>query len=349
MSAPDGMTISLTMYLSKSAKLCSSPQGPTTFGPRRSCTAAQILRSAYIRNARLTSTTTITARHCARISTKSPKPVSKKPSIPPLLRRHRLPRPLAREPRQLRHHLARPHDRVGEVVLGAPPTRSPAPGHIAARAPASTRSPAPRRSARDAAPPPPSPRAAPPACRTAAACRAAADSARRIAQFSRASPGGNPARFAICGRPSVLTKMPRLLGPGRARQDHVGPVRPAVAVAALVDHERPRRHLDLVRPEVVDHLRPSSAAAMPPSVDAAEVHRPDPARRRVQHQQLRAGRLAERHRRGRAPPRRRRGPAPPARRSPATARLAPRLPSRLVARARASASPAGAEMLVADR
>ena len=83
MSAPDGMTISLTTYLIMSAKLWSSPQGPTTFGPRRNCTAAQTLRSAYIRKARLISTTTITARHCARISTNSPKPVSKKPSIPP--------------------------------------------------------------------------------------------------------------------------------------------------------------------------------------------------------------------------------------------------------------------------
>ena len=77
LSAPAGTTISLTMYLRKSAKLCSSPQGPTTFGPLRSCTAAQILRSAYIRNARLTRTTTVTARHCARISRKRPKPLEK--------------------------------------------------------------------------------------------------------------------------------------------------------------------------------------------------------------------------------------------------------------------------------
>ena len=32
-----------------------------------------------------------------------------------------------------------------------------------------------------------------------------ADSARRIAQSSRASPGGNTARAVICARPSVLT------------------------------------------------------------------------------------------------------------------------------------------------
>ena len=41
-----GITGSFRTNFSRSAKDCSSPQGPTTFGPRRSCTAAQILRSA---------------------------------------------------------------------------------------------------------------------------------------------------------------------------------------------------------------------------------------------------------------------------------------------------------------
>ena len=41
-----GMTGSFSTNLSRSAKDCSRPQGPTTFGPRRSCTAAQTLRSA---------------------------------------------------------------------------------------------------------------------------------------------------------------------------------------------------------------------------------------------------------------------------------------------------------------
>ncbi len=82
LSAPAGTTISLTMYFRKSAKDCISPQGPTTFGPRRSCTAAQILRSPYIRKARLTRMTTVTSRHCARIRTKMPSPVSKKPAMP---------------------------------------------------------------------------------------------------------------------------------------------------------------------------------------------------------------------------------------------------------------------------
>ena len=41
-----GITGSFSTNFSRSAKDCSSPQGPTTFGPRRSCTAAQTLRSA---------------------------------------------------------------------------------------------------------------------------------------------------------------------------------------------------------------------------------------------------------------------------------------------------------------
>ena len=44
-STPAGTTISLTTYFSASATVCSKPNGPTTLGPRRICTAAQILRS----------------------------------------------------------------------------------------------------------------------------------------------------------------------------------------------------------------------------------------------------------------------------------------------------------------
>ncbi len=43
--APAGMITSLMRYLPRSAKLCSRPKMPTTFGPRRICTAAKILRS----------------------------------------------------------------------------------------------------------------------------------------------------------------------------------------------------------------------------------------------------------------------------------------------------------------
>ena len=44
--APAGITGSLSTNFSKSAKDWNRPQGPTTLGPRRICTAAQILRSA---------------------------------------------------------------------------------------------------------------------------------------------------------------------------------------------------------------------------------------------------------------------------------------------------------------
>ncbi len=44
--APAGITGSFSANFSRSAKELQQPQGPTTFGPRRICTAAQILRSA---------------------------------------------------------------------------------------------------------------------------------------------------------------------------------------------------------------------------------------------------------------------------------------------------------------
>ncbi len=44
--ALDGTMVSLRNTFNPSAKLCSSPHGPTTLGPRRSAIAAQILRSA---------------------------------------------------------------------------------------------------------------------------------------------------------------------------------------------------------------------------------------------------------------------------------------------------------------
>ena len=45
LSAAAGMTGSLSTNFKRSAKDCSSPKGPTTFGPLRICTAAQTLRS----------------------------------------------------------------------------------------------------------------------------------------------------------------------------------------------------------------------------------------------------------------------------------------------------------------
>ena len=112
LSAPAGTTISLTMYFRKSAKDCIRPQGPTTFGPRRSCTAAQILRSPYIRNARQTSTKIVTSRHCARIRRKSPNPEPKNPRSMPYSAAIACVRPLARRARSAMTSLAR---RIGLV------------------------------------------------------------------------------------------------------------------------------------------------------------------------------------------------------------------------------------------
>ena len=68
MLAPAGITGSLNTNLSMSAKDCSKPKGPTTFGPRLSCTAAQIFLSASNRKATATSNITSTARECVAMT-----------------------------------------------------------------------------------------------------------------------------------------------------------------------------------------------------------------------------------------------------------------------------------------
>ena len=45
LSEPAGISGSLNTNFKRSANDCNRPKGPTTFGPRRSCTAAQTLRS----------------------------------------------------------------------------------------------------------------------------------------------------------------------------------------------------------------------------------------------------------------------------------------------------------------
>jgi len=57
--APAGMMASFNTNLMKSAKLCSSPKAPTTFGPRRSCVAAHTLRSKRRRKASITKRLTV--------------------------------------------------------------------------------------------------------------------------------------------------------------------------------------------------------------------------------------------------------------------------------------------------
>jgi hypothetical protein len=66
--AADGIVGSFSTNFSRSAKDCSRPHGPTTFGPRRICTAAQILRSASSTYAIVTSSSTSSSTDCATIT-----------------------------------------------------------------------------------------------------------------------------------------------------------------------------------------------------------------------------------------------------------------------------------------
>jgi hypothetical protein len=69
LSAPAGISGSFSTNFRRSAKDCSSPNGPTTFGPRRSCTAAHTLRSMSSRKAMTTSSPTSTTTLAAIVST----------------------------------------------------------------------------------------------------------------------------------------------------------------------------------------------------------------------------------------------------------------------------------------
>ena len=125
-----------------------------------------------------------------------------------------------------------------------------------------------------------------------------AESARRIAQFSRASPGGKLARNASCGRPSVFDEKPRLLRIGGRRQDHVGPVRTTIPVRALVDHERPRGDVHLVRAQIVDHVRAIDRGGKPALGHRAHIHRAHARGGGVQDQKARGGLFGQFHRSG---------------------------------------------------
>ena len=64
------------------------------------------------------------------------------------------------------------------------------------------------------------------------------DSARRIAQSSRASPGGKTARPRQLRTPFGIDKSRRLLGIGGAGQDHIGAVSAGIAMGTLIDRRR---------------------------------------------------------------------------------------------------------------
>ena len=82
-SAPAGITTSFTTYFNASATVCNKPNTPTTFGPRRICTAAQTLRSPYTRNSKLIITKATMAKTCATMIRAIPPVVLKKSAIGP--------------------------------------------------------------------------------------------------------------------------------------------------------------------------------------------------------------------------------------------------------------------------
>ena len=64
--------VSLRSILTASAIGCSRPNGPTTFGPLRSCIAARTLRSASVRYATASSNGTTMAKVLINVRTRYP-------------------------------------------------------------------------------------------------------------------------------------------------------------------------------------------------------------------------------------------------------------------------------------
>ncbi len=81
LSAPAGTMISFNTNLIMSAKDCRRPNGPTTLGPLRIWTLAQILRSASRRKATATSTPTVISRTAPVVARVQPPGVVQKLSV----------------------------------------------------------------------------------------------------------------------------------------------------------------------------------------------------------------------------------------------------------------------------
>ena len=82
LSAPAGTMISFRTNLKKSAKDCSRPNGPTTLGPLRICTPAQIFRSASSRKASEIRIPTVTSRMPPAVARVQPRGVVQKSIAP---------------------------------------------------------------------------------------------------------------------------------------------------------------------------------------------------------------------------------------------------------------------------
>ena len=279
--APAGMIGSLRMNLRKSAKGCSTPQGPTTFGPRRSCTARPDLalgvdqhrgreqdadqqqqalehvahedaeRRAYIQ--RRSGSAADEEPERARPRRRRPRAAMTRPvrragregvALLIVVLFRRLPRLALRQGRAFGHDAGGARDRVGEIEVGdGRGERRVLERAADGRRARSNDGRVGRRDRVDLDEMRDGRRTS--AARSAASeskgscAPSASDSARRIAQSSRASPGGKTARSANCGAALGVDVDARLLGIGGAGQDDVGAMRAAVAVRA--DDRRRRR------------------------------------------------------------------------------------------------------------
>jgi hypothetical protein len=91
----------------------------------------------------------------------------------------------------------------------------------------------------------------------------------RRTHLPRQRPQDRPVLARLAGRearaqrqlraPFGVDEQARLLDPGRRRQDDVGAMRAAVAMAALIDHLGAGGDVDLVDPERKDGRRPRQA------------------------------------------------------------------------------------------
>ena len=66
---------------------------------------------------------------------------------------------------------------------------------------------------------------------------------------------------------------PVFFGIGGTRQNDVGPLRAPITMAALIDHERTSRDLDLISTKVEDHLGPFGCLGQTAFGHCAHVHR----------------------------------------------------------------------------
>src|ERR1019366_3203363 len=112
--APEGMIGSFSRNFKKSAKDWNKPQGPTTLGPRRICTAAQILRSASMMYATAISSTTSNNRLSAIMMISGHNVLVQNSAISSLRCRQHL---AGGQAGAFRHDRGRPCHRVGQVEI----------------------------------------------------------------------------------------------------------------------------------------------------------------------------------------------------------------------------------------